>query len=165
MIKTPKILWFVHSLFHFVPYEALQMARIRNSEWEDDADLRNDLEKYVLKNFKREEILDFVKREYPNYAWSLGTLSRRMKYFNIKFLNHATTVEDIETAVRQELDGSGQLLGYRALHKVIREKHELAVPRQLVYDVMTNIDFDALEQRRVDKRNDHEVQQEHSHQW
>ena len=51
------------------------MARIRNSEWEDDADLRNDLEKYVLKNFKREEILDFVKRDYPNYAWSLGTLS------------------------------------------------------------------------------------------
>ena len=128
------------------------MAGIRNSEWEDDADLRNDLEKYVLKNFKREEILDFLKRDYPNYAWSLGTLSRRMKYFNIKFVNHATTVEDVEAAVRQELDGPGQLLGYRALHKVIREKHELAVPRQLVYDVMTNIDSDALEQRRVDKR-------------
>ena len=56
------------SLFHFIPYEALHMARIRNSEWEDDADSRNDLEKYVLKNFKREEILDFLKRDYPNYA-------------------------------------------------------------------------------------------------
>ena len=128
------------------------MARIRNSEWENDADLRNGLEKYVLKNFKREEILDFVKRDYPIYACSLGTLSWRMKYFNIKFVNHATAVEDVETAVRQELNRPGQMLGYRALHKVIREKHELVVPRQLVYDVMTNIDSDALEQRRVDKR-------------
>ena len=32
-----------------------------------------------------------------------------MKYFNIKFVNHATTVEDVETAIRQELDGPGQL--------------------------------------------------------
>ncbi len=60
-------------------------------------------------------------------------------------------MEDVETAVRQELDGPGQLLGYCALHKVIREKHELAVPRQLVYDVMTNVDSEVLEQRRVDK--------------
>ena len=61
-------------------------------------------------------------------------------------------MEAVETAVRQELDGPGKLLGYRALHKVIREKHELAVPRQLVYDVMTNVDPEALEGRRVDKR-------------
>jgi hypothetical protein len=96
--------------------------------------------------------LDFVKRDYPNYAWSLGTLSRRLKHFGIQYVNHTTTVEDVETAVREELDGPGQLLGYRALHKVIREKHELAVPRQLVYDVMTNVDPEALQQRRIDKR-------------
>ena len=71
---------------------------------------------------------------------------RNSEWEDVKFVNHATTVEDVETAVRQELDGPGQLLGYRALHKVIREKHELAVLRQLVYDVMTNIDSDALEQ-------------------
>ena len=52
------------------------MARIRNSEWEDDCELKDDLQKYVSKNLKREEILDFVKRDYPNYSWSLGTLSR-----------------------------------------------------------------------------------------
>jgi hypothetical protein len=128
------------------------MARIRNSEWEDDCELKDDLQKYVSKNLKREEILDFVKRDYPNYSWSLGTLSRRLKHFNIKYVNHAITVEAVETAVRQELDGPGQLLGYCALHKVIREKHELAIPRQLVYDVMTNVDPEALEGRRVDKR-------------
>ena len=113
------------------------MARIRN---------------FSKNPLKREEILDFVKRDYPNYSWSLETLSRRLKHFNIKYVNHAITVEAVETAVRQELDGPGQLLGYRALHKVIREKHELAVPRQLVYDVMTNVDPEALEGRRVDKR-------------
>ena len=68
------------------------MATIRNSEWKEGLNLRNDLEKYVFKNFKREEIVDFVKRDYPNYAWSLGTLSRQIKCFNIKFVNYETTV-------------------------------------------------------------------------
>ena len=129
-----------------------KMAAIRNSEWEHNLEFKADLEKYVLENLKREEVLDFLRRDYPNYAWSLGSLSRRLKYFDIKYINYGTTVEDVEAAVRKELDGPGRLLGYRALHKVIREKHELAVPRQLVYDVMTNIDYDALQQRRLDKR-------------
>jgi hypothetical protein len=86
------------------------MARIRNSEWEDDCELKDDLQKYVSKNLKREEILDFVKRDYSNYSWSLGTLSRRLKHFNIKYINHVFAVEAVETAVRQELDGQGSCL-------------------------------------------------------
>ena len=29
------------------------------------------------------EVLDFLKRDYPEYAWSLPTLDRRMRYFDI----------------------------------------------------------------------------------
>lgn len=39
-----------------------------------DEQLKNDLEKYVLRNFSRKKVLDFVARDYPQYAWSLGTL-------------------------------------------------------------------------------------------
>ena len=57
------------------------------------------------------------------------------------------SVEEVEEAVREAEDGPGQLLGYRSLHKKVREGHGLPVPRGLVYDVMTNIDPEGLERR------------------
>ena len=69
------------------------MARIRNLDWKDDVVLRSDLEKYVLKNLKWNEILDFVRRDFPNYAWSVGTLSRRLKYLT---LNTSTKIPQLK---------------------------------------------------------------------
>ena len=69
------------------------------------------------------EILDLMKVHYPMYAWSLRTLSRRLQHFGIKFINYAIDVEDVKRAVVKEMDGPGRLLGYRALHKKIRELH------------------------------------------
>jgi hypothetical protein len=56
-------------------------------------------------------------------------------------------VEDVENAVREEMEGPGQLLGYRAMQRKIREQHQLPVPRNLVYDVMTMVDPEGLERR------------------
>jgi hypothetical protein len=42
--------------------------RIRNSDWKDDKILRDELERYVLQNRCRQESLDFVKRDYPQYV-------------------------------------------------------------------------------------------------
>jgi hypothetical protein len=33
-------------------------------------------------------------------------------------------VEDVENAVRAEMEGPGQLLGYRAMQRKIREQHQ-----------------------------------------
>ncbi len=65
----------------------MAMGRIRNSGWEQDQKLSDDLQRYVLEGLKRHEVLDFVQRDYPQYAWSLGTLSRRMKHFEISYVN------------------------------------------------------------------------------
>lgn len=123
------------------------MERFQNVEWKDDITLRDDLQNYVLQNYRRQEILDFMKRDYSQYAWSLGTLSRRLSYFEIKYVNYDVSVEEVENAVREEQNGPGQLLGYRLLHKKIRNDHGLAVPRGLVYDVMTNVDPEGIERR------------------
>ena len=60
---------------------ASKMSRIRNPNWENDENLKADIQKYVLQNFTRREVLDFLGRDYPQYAWSPPTLSRRMAYF------------------------------------------------------------------------------------
>ena len=54
------------------------MSRIRNPTWENNENLKADIQKYVLQNLPRKEVLDFLGRDYPQYAWSLPTLSRRM---------------------------------------------------------------------------------------
>jgi len=56
-------------------------------------------------------------------------------------------IDDVREAVAKEMDGPGSLLGYRALHKKIREVHGLSVPRNLVYAVMTEINPKGLEER------------------
>ncbi|XP_046855091.1 uncharacterized protein LOC124448125 [Xenia sp. Carnegie-2017] len=91
--------------------------RIRNSDWENDEEMRHDLEKYVQRNLKRKEILDFMSADYPMYAWSIRTLSRRLQHFNIKYTNYDIALEDVKTAVKKELNGPGVLLGYRAIQQ------------------------------------------------
>ena len=50
--------------------------------------------------------------------------------------------------MKEEMQGPGKLLGYRALHKKLRQVHDLDVPRDLVrYAVMYNVDPDALAER------------------
>lgn len=123
------------------------MARIRNCEWQVDVELKNDVVRYVQQNLQKNEILDFVKSKYTQYAWSCRSLSRRLQYFDIKFTDYDVDVETVETAVRKEMEGPGRLLGYRALHKKVREIHGLNVPRRLVYDVMYEVNPQGLKNR------------------
>ena len=86
--------------------------RIRSLNWQNDENLKDDLQRYVVENFHGKEILDFVRRDYPQYAWSLGTLDRRLANFDIKYINYDVDIHEVEAAVRDETNGPGQLLGY-----------------------------------------------------
>ena len=88
---------------------------IRNSDWENDMMLKADLERYVHRNLQRQEILDFVRMEYPMYAWSIRTLARRLHYFEIKYTDYSIPVADVQSVVRKEVKGPGGLLGYRSM--------------------------------------------------
>ena len=58
-------------------------ARVRNSDWQEDDNLRDDLVKNVRQNLRQKEILDLVQIKYPVYAWSPCTLTRQLPYFGI----------------------------------------------------------------------------------
>ena len=95
----------------------------------------------------REEALDFLKRDFPQYAWSVRSLDRRMRYFDIYYNDRRVSVEEVKEAVKKELEGPGKLLGYRAMHKKVRREHNLLVTRDAVYDVMCDLDPKGLEAR------------------
>ena len=54
-------------------------------------------------------------------------------------------------SVRKEMNGPGKLLGYRALHRKIREVHGQNVPRNLE-PMMTEVDSSFLKERGVSKQ-------------
>ena len=113
----------------------------------EDLDLKEELQKYVRQGLKRDEILNFMERDFGNYARSLRILDRRLRHFDIRYTNSGITVAEIKSAVRKELDGPGKLLGYRAMHNKIRQDILLNVPRNLEHAVMFDLDPEGLEAR------------------
>ena len=104
-------------------------VRIRTSEWESDGDLKRQLSKYVTKGLQRNEILSYMLQNFPQYSWSIKTLDRRKRYFNIFYHSNNVSLNAVKEAVKGDLNGLGELLGYRAMHLKIRRKNGLNVTR------------------------------------
>ena len=123
------------------------MADNREAIWTNDENLKEVLTKYVQQGLQRSEALDFLRREFAEYAWSIRSLDRRLRHFNIFYNDMSVEIQNVKEAVDEELKGPGKLLGYRALHKKIRLEHGLNVTRDQVYDVMSELDPKGLEAR------------------
>ena len=46
----------------------------------------------MRQNLRRKEILDLVRIKYPMYAWSPRTLTRRLQYFGIQFMDYTGVI-------------------------------------------------------------------------
>jgi hypothetical protein len=123
------------------------MSHVREALWKNDNDLQESMVNYVGQNLQRREILDFLTRDFPQYAWSLRSLDRRLCHFNLYFKDNSVTVDEVIQAVETELKGPGRLLGYRAMHKKIRQEHGLNVTGDQVYDVTYELCPEGLEER------------------
>ena len=104
-------------------------VHIRTSEWESDGELKRELSKYVTKGLQRNEILSYILRDFSQYSWSIKTLDRRMRYFNIFYHSNNVSLNAVTEALKGDLNGPGELLGYRAMHLKIRQKNGLNVTR------------------------------------
>eukprot|EP00794_Sanderia_malayensis_P002327 gene2327-2679_t len=82
--------------------------------------------------------------QFPQYLWSICSLDKRLRFFNIYYNKPETRVEDVKVAVVTELEGPGKLLGYRLMHKKIRQKYDLFVTRDQVHNMICDIDPEAL---------------------
>ena len=82
-------------------------ARIKNDSWKEDSNLREKLKDYVTEGLRREEILDFRLRDFDCYAWSIRTLDRRLRYFDIRYTDTDVTVDEVEEAITREMGLNG----------------------------------------------------------
>ena len=57
------------------------VARVRNDSWNEDQSLKDVIKKYVAEVLRREEILEYLRSDFYQYAWSFKTLDRRLRSF------------------------------------------------------------------------------------
>ena len=73
--------------------------RIRNPEREQDDALKDDLALYMKQNLNQKEVFDLVKKKYPEYAWSLQSLSRRLQHLRIKYVDYDISISTVKEFV------------------------------------------------------------------
>ena len=118
------------------------------NEWKEDMSLKEKLLDYVRQGIQWKEMLDYLRRDFSFYSYSIAILNRIIYY-----TDNNVTVDKLNAVVQKELDGPGQLLGYCALHKKVRQEHGLNVQRDFVYETMRELNPDGLERRRIGIKN------------
>ena len=88
---------------------------MRNVEWKSDTALMAALQEYSRQNFQGSEVLSFLERDFPQYAWNLHIFDWGLRELKITRVDKGVRVEQLRNAVQQELNGPGKLLGYRTM--------------------------------------------------
>jgi hypothetical protein len=71
---------------------------------------------------------------------SKPTLERRLRQWNIKKYGIQSPIEEIISKIIDEIQESGQLLGYRSLWQRLKVTHHLKVKRETVQQLIKQID-------------------------
>ena len=93
--------------------------------WQNNLQLKTAMENYVSSNIQRKEMLDFLKRDFNEYPWSMRTLDRRLRHFKIYYTDYTVSLDCVRDVVKEEMEGPGVLLGYRAMQQKIRQKYSM----------------------------------------
>ena len=96
------------------------MASLGDISWCEDLRLQEDSRNYVGQKMKQKEMLDFLKRDFPTYAWSIPTLDGRLRYFNVFYTDRNVTLDKVKEAVGKELEDPVNVLKLRAMTRNLK---------------------------------------------
>lgn len=95
--------------------------------------------------YENEIILQFLV-DYHGIKMSLSTLKRRLRDYGLKKKGNEVDVDQL--IIRNEISGSGQALGYRAVWHSLSLVHRIHVPRHLAATILREVDPVGVQQRR-----------------
>ncbi|XP_076002269.1 uncharacterized protein LOC143004144 isoform X2 [Genypterus blacodes] len=104
------------------------------------------IQKYFTEGHSYEIIVDLLKTKH-NISVSFRNLQRRLKHASLTRRINYTPIATVQAAISEELKGSGQLLGYRAMWQILKQKHSLVVRRDDVMRLMAELDPCGTENR------------------
>ncbi|XP_061600124.1 uncharacterized protein LOC133462737 [Cololabis saira] len=97
------------------------------------------IHKYFTEGHTYEIILDLLTTKH-NISMSLGTLKRRLQDADLTRRTNYTPIATVRAAISEEIQGSGKLLGYRAMWQTLKQKYSFTVRRCDVMHLMGELD-------------------------
>lgn len=110
-------------------------------------DERELIEYYFNCGYSYAVILEFLGK-YHGISISLRTLKRRLNAYGLKKKEHVVDVARVRELVKDEMAHAGAQSGYRSIWHALRHVHNIHPPRQLVADILRELDPEASLARR-----------------
>ena len=81
----------------------------------------------------------------------MRTLKRHLRSLGLRKKGNAAIIDNntIRAAIQEEINGPGELSGYRSIWHALRLRHHIHVPRNLVAEIMKEIDPSGVKERRA----------------
>ena len=108
------------------------------------------IEAYFNSGFSYNVILCFLEK-YHDMPMSLSTLKRKLCQYSLKRNKADVDLSDVERLIRNELDGPGNICGYRGMWHTLRVKYGLYIPRGEVASLLRRLDPAGVEERKRHK--------------
>ena len=103
---------------------------------------------YFGKNYQYKTILQFLEK-FHDIKISKRTLLYKLKEYGLSRRTRNANEEQVRECIQRELDGSGQLVGYRSMWRRIRSKYGINVPRIMVQTLLREMDPKGTKLRRA----------------
>lgn len=103
---------------------------------------------YYEKNYKYRTILEFLEK-FHGIKMCMRTLKSKLNEFGLGKRNYNASRDQVRECIQRELDGCGQLLGYRAMWRLLQRKYEMRVPRKFVESILQELDPEGSRLRRA----------------
>ena len=107
---------------------------------------------YFNCNYQYDHILLFLKIHH-GINISIRTLKRRLQMYNLTRRSSNITNEALKIIIEMEVNGPGALRGYRTMWNQLKCKYGIHVKRDLVSEILKEVDPDGSELRRARRLN------------
>ena len=104
------------------------------------------IEKYFFLGLKYKEICLFLVTAH-GINISERQLKRILKQRDLRRRGNASSADEVLEAMRTELNGSGNIIGYRSMHQRLRYSHRLVISRENVRQSLKILDPDGVKAR------------------
>jgi hypothetical protein len=103
---------------------------------------------YFGKNYQYKIILKLLEK-FHGITISKGTLLNKLKEYGLRRHGNVVDGNRVREAIQQEVDGSGQMLGYRAMWRRLQSIYDIHVPRLVLQTILRDIDPEGSRLRRA----------------
>lgn len=116
----------------------------------DERKMEEAIRHYFGKNYQYKTILMLLDK-FHGIKISKGTLLNKLKDYGLRRRRNVVDRNHVRVCIQQELGGSGQLLGYRAMWRRLQSKYDIQVLRLVVQTILREVDPEGSRLRRANR--------------